>query len=260
MSSTNQLPDEATLLTKVIVGSKLHGLDNAKSDTDTRGIFIHDVKPVLSPFKKLKSNFWLEGGDEDDTAYELRHFIQMASHGNPTALEVLWSDKVIADTPAIAHLRANRAKLLDSKAIYEAHKGYASNQYNKMNFFDPDQRTPKFAVAFIRSLVQGVQLLETGTFKPNMADYNPELASFLKVVKYDFDNVDKKALLDVFMYWQTQLNHAYAANPVKYSTDVEWLEDYIYEVYVEKHGLKTIEQLAADNIDIKAELEQPNAG
>lgn len=48
------------VITKVVVGPRLHGLDNPKSDWDYRGIFIGDLKEVLSPFKKQKTTSWVE--------------------------------------------------------------------------------------------------------------------------------------------------------------------------------------------------------
>lgn len=47
-------------LTKVLVGSRLHGLDTETSDYDYRGIHMHDLKDVISPFKSLKNTTWIE--------------------------------------------------------------------------------------------------------------------------------------------------------------------------------------------------------
>lgn len=48
-------------LTKVLVGSRLHGLDTPTSDYDYRGIHIQNLQDVLSPFKTLKNTTWIEG-------------------------------------------------------------------------------------------------------------------------------------------------------------------------------------------------------
>lgn len=237
MSSTKTMPDEATLLTKVVVGSQLHGLANKDSDQDTRGVFIMPLEQVLSPFVKTADNYWLEGGDQDDTAYELRHFIKMCASGNPTALEVLWSDKIIMQTEAIARLYKHRHLLLDSLAVYKAHQGYANNQYKKMSFFVPDERTPKFAVAYIRSLAQGVQLLTTGDFEPRIENYDKDLAKFLRVVKYQFADVPQAELAATFTAWQGKLDAAFFTNANRFTIDELWLADYIVEIY-QGHGRK----------------------
>lgn len=65
------------VLTKVVVGSRLHGLNTETSDWDYRGIHIHPLQDALSPFKKLKNTDWIEG-DEDNTSYELADFCKNA--------------------------------------------------------------------------------------------------------------------------------------------------------------------------------------
>ena len=55
-------------IAKVLVGSRLHGLHTNTSDYDYRGVHMHDLREVLSPFKTLKNTTWIEG-DEDNTSY-----------------------------------------------------------------------------------------------------------------------------------------------------------------------------------------------
>lgn len=40
------------VLTKVVVGSRLHGLENEDSDWDYRGIHIHHLECTLTPEKE----------------------------------------------------------------------------------------------------------------------------------------------------------------------------------------------------------------
>jgi len=219
------------ILLEVITGSRLHGLHTEKSDIDYRGIFINDLNDVLSPFKKTKTNCWIEGAGEEDTdntAYELSHFIQMASKGNPSTLEVLWSNQIHATTPEADELRANRHKLLDSKYIFEAHKGYSHNQYTKMNLFTPDARTPKFAVAYVRVLQQGIELLSTGEFSPQVLRNR----DFLYEVKNDFNPIKHQPVLTkMFADLQVEFAEAYQKNHNRFTPDKEWLEAFIYKTY-----------------------------
>lgn len=218
-------------LTKVITGSILHGLNTPESDTDYRGIFVNDLKDMLSPFKKLKSTSWIEGiedGDADDIAYELTHFCQMASRGNPSALEVLWSNQIIEDSLEMKELRKNKHKFLNSIYIFEAHKGYAHNQYKKMNLFEPDERTPKFAVAYVRVLQQGIELLSTGDFNPQVVR-NKEL---LYEVKNSWNAKKHVPILSkLFAELQVEFAVAYQENSDKFKSDLEWIENFIYKVY-----------------------------
>lgn len=216
------------ILHEVVVGSRLHGLNNEKSDFDYRGIFVHPLRDVLSPFRKVKTTSWIEG-DEDNTAYELRDFCKFAVQGNPTILEVFWSNMVVKTTDDAKELLENRHRFLDSTRIYEAHKGYAHNQYNKMNLFEPDARTPKFAVAYLRVLIQCKQLLETGTFSPQVL----EDKDFLLEVKYNFSDALIPALSKKFATLQVELADIYAKHHDKFKPDLEWIEDYVYSVYKE---------------------------
>ena len=214
-------------IVKVITGSQLHGLAGLESDTDIRGIHIHSVKDILSPYKKIKNTSWIEG-DVDNTSYELSDFCKIATQGNPNILEVLFSDMIEEETDAYKEMRANRSAFLDSKRIYEASKGYCHNQYKKMNLFEPDKRTPKFAVAYIRTLHQMAQLLRTGTFECRITG---ELKDELRQIKYHYEEFDKKRLVQLFEEKMQGLNEAYCENHDRFTPDIEWIEDFIYRTY-----------------------------
>ncbi len=217
------------IITKVVVGSKLHGLDTPKSDTDIRGVFMHPLKEKLSPFKTLKTTEWIEG-DIDNTSYELADFCKQATHGNATILEVFFSDQVLETTAVAEELRANWLKFMDTDKFVMASRGYAANQYNKMQLFDPDKRTPKFAVAYIRVLWQCAEYLKTGTFPCQITE--PYIKQFLMMVKNDFKLDYIPELTQMFMQMQQRVTDAYASPLlVKHKPDIEWIEDFIYRSY-----------------------------
>src|ERR1700751_1085934 len=118
------------IITKVVVGSRLHGLHNEKSDYDYRGVHITPLRDVLSPFKTLKNTSWIEG-DIDDTSYELADFCKAATKGNATILEVFFSNQVESTTPIAEEMRANWKKFMDTDQFVMASRGYAANQLNK---------------------------------------------------------------------------------------------------------------------------------
>lgn len=76
------------ILAKVVVGSRLHGLHTSTSDWDYRGIHMHPIREVISPFKNLKNTTWIEG-DDDNTSYELSTFCKESVHGNATYFHFL---------------------------------------------------------------------------------------------------------------------------------------------------------------------------
>lgn len=215
------------LILKVVTGSRLHNLNKPDSDTDYRGIFLDEMENILSPFRKPVKTLWIEG-DEDNTAYELREFANEAVHGTPNILEILFSNQVIDAVRTGSDLIENRKKFLDSANILQSYRNYAHNQYNKMNLFDPDERTPKFAVAYLRSLRQGVQLLKTGEMNSQVL---PEERDFLMEIKYEFDKVKHIPLLSQkFSELQQEMTEAYANSP-KLKPDKEWIEKFIINAY-----------------------------
>jgi predicted nucleotidyltransferase len=182
------------VLTKVLVGSRLHGLNNEQSDYDYRGIHIHDLKDVLSPFTTLKNTTWIEG-DEDNTSYELADFCKGAVHGNATILEVFFSNHIILDDPITKKMRKNWVKFIDTDRVVMAGRGYASNQLNKMQLFDDIGVKP-----FLLKLKDGWS-----------DEYIPECTELFA-----------KLQADVTKNWKT-------AKKIK--PDIEWIEEFIHEAY-----------------------------
>lgn len=229
------------VITEVVVGSRLHGLANEKSDWDFRGIHMYSLKDTLSPFKKLKNTNWLEG-DQDNTSYELAEFCKNATQGNATILEVFFSDQIRQDSPIAQEMRKNWEKFMDTDRFVMASRGYAANQLNKMALFDDigvkDQhRTPKFAIAYIRVLWQCEQFLKTGHFKCTIDD--PELKTFLLEVKNNWKPELVPKLTEMFTVMQAEVSKAWATAP-KLKPDVEWVEDFIYRSYMSQERIENV--------------------
>jgi predicted nucleotidyltransferase len=227
---------EPTVITKVLVGSRLHGLHNEKSDYDYRGIFMHDLRDVLSPFKNLKTTSWIEG-DVDNTSYELAQFCKDATHGNATILEVFFSNEVIETSPIAEEMRRNWQKFIDTDRVVMASRGYASNQYNKMQLFEDigvkdQRRTSKFAIAYCRVLWQCAEFLRTGTFPCQITE--PALKAFLLEVKSGWKDEYIPHLTELFMQLQKEVSDAWKTAP-KMTPDIKWIEEFIYDAYTRNH-------------------------
>lgn len=222
------------ILTKVLVGSRLHGLDNEKSDYDYRGIHIHELKEVLSPFKTLKNTTWIEG-DEDNTSYELADFCKQATHGNATILEVFFSDKVYETTPIADDMRENWRKFIDTDKVVMASRGYASNQLNKMQLFDDvgvkdQRRTSKFAIAYCRVLWQCSEFLRTSEFPCQITD--TALRSFLLKLKSGWSDDYIPECTELFAKLQADVTENWKTAE-KMKPDIKWIEEFIYQAYKE---------------------------
>lgn len=228
------------VLTKVLVGSRLHGLHTETSDYDYRGIHLHDLKEALSPFRTLKNTSWIEG-DEDNTTYELADFCKLATKGNATILEVFFSDVVYESSPITDEMRENWKKFIDTKMFVAASRGYAHNQWNKFYNFESagvkgQERTAKFAVAFLRVMWQCEQFLLTGEFKCNLSE--SDLFPLLKKIKpLTVDEIQPYLPEIVAAMSDMNMRVSVAESTSQYKDmkpDIEWIEDFIYRAYTEK--------------------------
>ena len=225
------------VLTKVLVGSRLHGLHTETSDYDFRGIHIHSLQDKLSPFKTLKNTTWIEG-DEDNTSYELADFCKLATKGNATILEVFFSDVIYESSPFIDEMRQNWEKFIDTRNFVNASRGYAHNQWNKFYNFESagingQERTAKFAVAFLRVMWQCEQFLLTGEFKTNLSD--SDLFPLLKKIKpLSVDEIQPYLPEIVAAMSDMNMRVSVAESKSKHinmKPDIDWIEEFIHRVY-----------------------------
>ena len=171
------MEENNTIILKVLVGSRSHGLHNADSDYDYRGVFVSPTSEMHKLGVKIKNNSWFEG-KEDQTMYEIGHFLHLATKCNPTILEVFKAPRqpIAYTKDEIQRLEIWGAKLKalfpyvwNPVGVFEAFRGYAHNQRKKM-FDKKDGRQAKFAVAYLRTLINLCDLLRTGNFSVEIKD------------------------------------------------------------------------------------------
>lgn len=230
--------NKVTIITKVVVGSQLHGLQTPTSDWDYRGVHISPLRSVLSPFKTQKNTTWIEG-DEDNTSYELAEFCKLATKGNATILEVFFSDK-IKETSSIAdEMRENWFKFIDTHHFVNASRGYAHNQWNKFYNFESagvkgQERTAKFAVAFLRVMWQCEQFLKEGVFKCNLEEFDmyPLLKKIKPMTREELQTVLPE-IVEAMSKMDMRVSAATADSKFNDMTpDIEWIENFIYRAYI----------------------------
>lgn len=222
-------------LAKVVVGSRLHQTHREDSDWDYRGIHIHPLGDVLSPFKKLKTTSWIEG-DEDNTSYELTEFCKLLTQGNATALEVLFSNQIIETSETHQHMTTYWKKFMHSERFVSASRGYAQNQFKKMLDYSDlgarnQPRTAKFIISFLRVMWQCEQFLLTGRFECSLRDSSlyPYIMSIKELTK---DEIDIGAALEQMNNLEKRVSDAYSKSEhLGLRPDIEWIEELIYEAY-----------------------------
>jgi predicted nucleotidyltransferase len=178
---------EKEILLKVLVGSQAHGLANEKSDWDYRGVFIEPTSRILSLGYKYKANDWFEG-KEDQTLYEIGHFLHLATKCNASILEVFKGPCVnVAEPPPYdtwligKELQDLFPYVWNPKDAFSAFVGYSNNQRKKL-LDNKDNRDPKFACAYLRTLYNLEQLLIRGDFTLDVT-HNPILFKRLKEIR-----------------------------------------------------------------------------
>jgi hypothetical protein len=162
------------VILRVLVGSQAHGLADAKSDADYRGVYVMSTAEMFRLGFKYQAMRWLEDlpdetvGAKDETLWEVGQFLFLAVLCHPLILEALQAP-VVGSTRWGDELRDLWPFIWDPRRAYEAFTGYALNQRKKM-LEKKDARPAKYAAAHIRVLYNLCELLETGRFTVRIAD------------------------------------------------------------------------------------------
>jgi len=152
---------------KVVVGSHAHGLAGPESDKDYRSVFVLPTAELFRVGFKYQGTRMMKEED-DETAWEIGHFLQLALQGHPLVLETLVAPVVTMDDWG-AELRQLFPRLWSAQAAYESFLNYCDNQRKKM-LEKKDGRPAKYAAAYVRVLFNLCELLERGTFSIRISE------------------------------------------------------------------------------------------
>jgi len=120
------IKNNGLLIFEAIVGSKAYGLDNARSDTDIKGVF---VLPI-DMFYGLDYIGQVNNETNDIVYYELKRFVELLSKSNPNILEMLYSPDtcVLQKHPIMEMLKP---EMFLSKLCEQTFANYAFTQVKK---------------------------------------------------------------------------------------------------------------------------------
>lgn len=175
------MKENKTQILRCLVGSHAHGLANAESDLDFRGVYVIPTQEILSLGFNYKGSHWVEGEKEDQTAWEIGHFLHLAMKCNPTILECFKAP--IYGVGGLGEVKINSTdsvyfgdklqKLFpyvwNPQDAYNAFVGYGLNQRKKF-LDDKDGRWRKYAVAYLRTLHNLYWLLRQEDFTLQVND------------------------------------------------------------------------------------------
>jgi len=206
---------------KVVVGSQAHGLATPESDFDYRGVFVVPTTEILSLGNTKRQTSWNEGKN-DDTSWEIGHFLFLATKCNPTILETFLapgvnvfnqaqeSDPVLREYGQ--ELRSLFPFIWNSTDVANAFVGYGLNQRKKF-LEDKDNRANKYAAAYLRTLYNAHELLTTGQFTVRIID--TEIGKKVKAFKEGDYTIGE--VIEVCYHWQKKVYEALNSKPRKQS-------------------------------------------
>lgn len=210
-----------------IVGSQAHGLATPESDTDRRGVFVVPTEELFKIGGKIPQTNWVENGTADDCTWEIGKFLQMGTQCNPTVLEVFKAPIIrlpnnyqeIGD-----EMRSLFPYIWNSIDVKNAFIGYAKNQEKK--FLDKkDNRAHKYAAAYLRTLYNAYELLNTGDFTIRIAD--TEVGDMVRKFKNKEYTIGE--VMQICADWRDKVELAYENNPKKES-DINPINDFLIRV------------------------------
>jgi len=221
------------MILKVLTGSRAYKLETPESDFDFHGVYVTPTSELLAIGKKPKESIWKEG-DEDFQSWELGHFLDLAVHCNPTVLETFVAPVEYA-APYGHELRTLFPYVLTRKRVYDAFLGYSHNQQKKM-FNKPDNpaenqpspRAWKFAVQYLRILLQGERLLRTGEFVLDMTEYTDDARSLLMDIKRG--EFSMGFVIDLADEFKKRLELAFADSSVREAPNLDAVNMFLLDV------------------------------
>lgn len=215
-----------TLILKVLVGSRAHGLHTEDSDYDWRGVFVTPTSDILKIGGHNDQTNWIEG-KEDDTSWEIGKFLLMATKCNPTVLEVFKApqEKLINGVQSLADkLQALFPQVWNSTDVMNAFVGYGLNQRKKF-LENKDDRSHKYAVAYLRTLYQANELLLTGDMPVNMSS----TSVFQTLKRWKNKECEVGEVIQLTHEWEQRVRKAYEKNPDK-QTNMDIVNNFLLDI------------------------------
>lgn len=221
----------------MLVGSRAHGLENLDSDYDYRGVYVLPTKEILSLGYNYKGSHWLEGEKEDQTSWEIGHFLLLATKCNPTILEVFKAplanntsgSPISAETDYQSfsgfgrELRELFPYLWNPQDAFNAFTGYGLNQRKKM-LDNHLGRWEKYAVAYLRTLYNLNHLLVSYDF----ALFVPQGSFKELLLRVKSSQISSGEVIDIAQKLENQAKTALASCSQK--QDLEKVNDFLLKV------------------------------
>ena len=158
---------------RCVVGSRAYGLEDDRSDTDRRGVYLPPADVHWSVFGVPEQ---LENDQTQETYWELQKFLTLALKANPNVLECLYTPLVEHATDLAREMRDMRQAFL-SRMVYQTYNGYVLSQFKKLqaDLRNRGQVKWKHVMHLVRLLLAGVTVLREGTVPVHVGGHRDRL-------------------------------------------------------------------------------------
>lgn len=180
------------ILSKVVFGSRLYGLETPESDWDFKGVFLPSVKDCL--LWKTSSTWSEKTGDDqskntsediETQLFALQHFIKLACKGEMVVLDLVHADgdKIIKTSPAWDLIRENRSKFYSKN--FAGYMGYIKSQSLRYSERGNRLQSCEEVVRFLKSQPEDIRLSE-------IWDQLPDIEHTRKYIEPDNRQADQR--------------------------------------------------------------------
>ena len=153
-------------------GAHLYGFESVDSDYDIRGCHIAPLKEIVSlnpPNLTIEKWDELNKIDIDIVSHEIAKFLKLLSAPNGNLIEQINSPHIIITTKHHQTLK-KLAKGCICKKLEAHYKGMATQNYKK--YVAKEKATAKKYLYVLRSLLAGINVMQTGKVEPNINKLN----------------------------------------------------------------------------------------
>jgi predicted nucleotidyltransferase len=196
-----------------LVGSQAHGLAGPESDFDYREIFAYPTEKILSLGPKPQNIQAPKEEKEDFSAWEVGHFLHLATKCNPTILEALHAPAKITSPEGETIQKEVFQHAWNTKNLVDAAIGYGIEQRKRFLGDKNEAGRPKYACAYLRTLYQAYHFLAHGQYLVNMS--GTEVFDTLK--NYKAGNFEMWEVISTCFSWQKKLKDIAAKVPEKHT-------------------------------------------
>lgn len=260
-----KFPPPGRLVFAKVWGSRSHNTHKPTSDTDFSGVYLYPTRELLSvrlPNEKgLSDNFKFdkeEGANHnkedwpDYQFFEVGRFAELLLKGNPSIIEMLFTDNLTLMTPTWERLRAIRDRFLCQESVKQ-YVGYMQGQLRRLTAHDGKKGlhtkgggyNEKWAYHILR-LAEDAKRIATGQC-PVVWKEGPERDFLMRVRNNEFDWPDVKVMLEKAIYsalntkepmppWEEKkayeqwLDKSLSALPIPQYGDKDALNDWLWQV------------------------------